>query len=1197
MGETENRSYSDNRSHSAKTVPDQNHAPQQTSSTDTKHSYHNDDKSVTTEGTAAHNNTKQHEETESGGARMMAWNLDSLFDKIKMQGTCEFIGAFDFACLCETFTFPDFDFSVKFADFIAVHWPAERFSSLGRPSGGLVVLFRKTLAPFVKIIKTNISHIICLKISKELLKSTKDLLYVCTYIHPTNSVFYSNKEYENTLDMLEHFISDELAKEEDIDILVSGDLNARIGDWCYAQDQSGNGLDENEVTYDRSSKDTGNNANGKKLIEICNSLNLTPLNGLTERNFDNNFTFLSKRGNSVIDYFLGTPDLLPRITNFQIINRLESQHLPIMTSLKVENKNKETEQKEVDIKKIKWNATKEAECKNILSKEESKKLLEAAEKELEENNVESSVNLFTKLIQSVSKPLEYIMKVGGKKLDRKPWYDKECQKKKKETLTQLHKLGKINNIRQPRRYLKEKTKFLQERMAYQKLVKEKRKKYNQEAKEKLIKDSKDSKTFWATIRKLNSRKAKLPNIPILTWFQYYNQLLNPPEIVTKNEGKEDTLLETKVEELDKEITTEETNKALDKLKSNKSPGEDEIITEVLKSSKGNIMPYLKHLFNKIFELGIFPLQWGLATIIPIYKKGDKELCGNYRGISLLSVTSKVFSSIINTRLYNWAETNQKINEEQAGFRKNYSTIDHIFTLHCMASNCLYGKKRSKLYAAFIDFQKAFDTVHRDKLWEILQKIGVSTKMITTLKAMYTAIKAVVKHGYEKSPEINCTQGVRQGCLLSPLLFSLLVAEIAYQVAGGGRAGYQMVPGAQEIFALLFADDIVLLSLTPIGLQTQINNLKKAAETIGLIVNLQKSKILVYRKGGFLGKQEKWFFGSEQIEVVNSYKYLGYTMTTKISLEIPLAEYAGKAKNKIITIFKTLYKLGKVEPEIFFKLFDVQVKPMVLYAAELWGMAKEESLNTIEKVHSFACKKLLGVTPRTPSTMVQSELNRHPIIIDAKIRAVKYWAKIIQLSENRLPRQAYERELKETNKVDNWAFKIKEMLMTNGYGYVWENGGTFFMKSFLKSLKQRLVDQFWQDAHSKIQERDRFDMYRTIKFDHNREHYATTIEITKFRKAFARLRMGIIDIRYNERFLRPLSSRYCTLCLPQKIDNEFHFLLECPRFTELRHKYLLRCWITKNNLTVIDLIANESVFVTRCCSMYTYHALKYKTQLQ
>ena len=509
----------------------------------------------------------------------------------------------------------------------------------------------------------------------------------------------------------------------------------------------------------------------------------------------------------------------------------------------------------------------------------------------------------------------------------------------------------------------------------------------------------------------------------------------------------------------------------------------------------------------------------------------------------------------------------------------------------MASNCLYGAKRSKLYAAFIDFRKAFDTVHREQLWDILNKIGVSTKMLKMLKAMYSSVKAMVKHGFEKSSEINCPRGVRQGCLLSPLLFSLLVAEIAYQVAEGGRAGYQLVPGAQEIFALLFADDMVLLSLTPIGLQTQINNLKRAAEAIGLIVNLEKSKILVYRKGGFLGKQEKWFFGNEKMEVLNSYKYLGYTMTTKLSIEIPLAEFVGRAKNKVITIFKTLYKLGKIDPDTFFKLFDAQVKPMILYAAEVWGVASDETLNSIEKVHSFACKKLLGVTPRTPNALVQGELNRHPIMIDAKIKAVKYWAKLLVMEDNRLPKQAYTRELKEVSKPDNWAMKIKNLLAVNGYMYVWVNGGTFFMKAFYKSLKQRLIDQFWQNWHSDLLTKDRYDFYRSFKQNHNREHYTTTITINKFKKAFARFRMGITELRNNERFLRPLSSRECFFCSPAKIENEYHFLFVCPIYHDIRTKYLLRCWITLNNLTVNEIIDNSSAQVTKCSSMYIYHAQK------
>ena len=1112
-----------------------------------------------------------------------------------MQGVTDFICSFDIICLSETFTLPSFDFNIKFSDFKVIHWPAERFSAMGRPSGGLVVLIKNKLAQYIEVINTNTSHIICLKIAKTLLNSTKDLLYIGTYNHPTSSIFYSNKDYENTLDMLDHFISDELDGHDDVDLLINGGLNARMGDWSFSENPEINDIGEDDITYHRSTQDANINANGRNLIELCITYGLTPLSGLISRNFDNRFTFISHRGNSTIDHFICTPDLLPYIEDHRVINRIESQHLPITLTLKSSSVNDKEDTVQGEIKKTKWKENKSQECKNILEKDEQINLLKEATEAAETDNIENSISLFTKLMQIVSKPLEYLLKVGGRKMDKKPWYDKQCQKKKKETTILLNKLSKINSSKQPGRYQKEKRSFLQKKLEYQKLIKDKRRLYNQEAKEKLIRDSKDSKSFWATIRKLNFRKIKLPNISITQWFEHYSKLLNPPDMQYAEDPNllSDQTNESTVEELDSEITEEEVHKALRKLKGNKAPGEDEIITEVLILSKEKIFPYLCKIFNKILDLGVFPIQWGLATIVPIYKKGDKEICDNYRGISLLSVTSKIFSSIVNNRLYNWAENNNKINEEQAGFRKSYSTIDHIYTLHCIASNCLYGSKRSKLYAAFIDFQKAFDTVNRDKLWDILLKIGVSSKMIKLLKAMYSSVKALVRQGYEKSPEIECPRGVRQGCLLSPLLFSLLVAEIAYQVAGGGRAGYQLIPGAQEIFALLFADDIVLLSLTPIGLQTQINNLKQASESLGLIVNLQKSKIVAFRKGGFLGKQEKWFFGNEPIEVVNNYKYLGYTMTTKLSIEIPLSEFAGRAKSKVISIFKTLYKLGKVEPDIFFKLFDAQVKPMMLYAAEIWGLASTETLNTIEKVHMFACKKLLGVTPRTPSALVQAELNRHPIIIDAQIKSVKYWSKLLQLDINRLPRQAYERELREKNKPDNWTEKLKNLLSLNGYAYVWNNGGTPFMKSFCKSLKQRLVDQFWQNWHSNLETSDRYDMYRTIKLDHKQEGYVHTLTISKFRKAFARIRLGILDLRYNERFLRPYSSTHCVFCGPQIVENEHHFLLECPMYSEIRSKYLLRCWITIHNITVLDLLANDSPNVTKCCSMYVYHAQKYK----
>ena len=144
---------------------------------------------------------------------------------------------------------------------------------------------------------------------------------------------------------------------------------------------------------------------------------------------------------------------------------------------------------------------------------------------------------------------------------------------------------------------------------------------------------------------------------------------------------------------------------------------------------------------------------------------------------MLSIVSKLFTAILNKRLYAWAENEEKISKEQAGFRKGYSTIDHIFTLITMVKSKLDSRRGDKVYVAFIDEKKAFDTVDRDKLWETLEKI-TSSKMVNILKAMCFWVQSCIRWGANISDFFACPQGVKQGCLLSPIIFSLLISEVA-----------------------------------------------------------------------------------------------------------------------------------------------------------------------------------------------------------------------------------------------------------------------------------------------------------------------------------------------------------------------------------------------------------------------------------
>ena len=131
------------------------------------------------------------------------------------------------------------------------------------------------------------------------------------------------------------------------------------------------------------------------------------------------------------------------------------------------------------------------------------------------------------------------------------------------------------------------------------------------------------------------------------------------------------------------------------------------------------MDILVTFFNVLFERGIYPDSLTENIIIPLFKKGNQNDHDNYRGISLCDISSKLYSSIINNRLQEWIEQNNLTGECQAGFEKDYSTVDHMFTLMAMIQK-QFALNR-KLYVAFIDFEMAFDSTSRKLLWPILLK--------------------------------------------------------------------------------------------------------------------------------------------------------------------------------------------------------------------------------------------------------------------------------------------------------------------------------------------------------------------------------------------------------------------------------------------------------------------------------------------
>ena len=131
----------------------------------------------------------------------------------------------------------------------------------------------------------------------------------------------------------------------------------------------------------------------------------------------------------------------------------------------------------------------------------------------------------------------------------------------------------------------------------------------------------------------------------------------------------------------------------------------------------------------------------------------------------------------------------------------------------------------------------------------------------------------------------------------------------------------------ELFLLLFADDIVLLSVSVTGLQRQLNSLYDATMRLDLKVNMNKTNIVVFRKGGYLSRHEKWTYGNENVTVVNVYKYLGIFFSTRLSFRYACQDLMNRGKRAVLAILQVMYKLDCSSFSIFQKLFDSQVQPI------------------------------------------------------------------------------------------------------------------------------------------------------------------------------------------------------------------------------------------------------------------------------
>ena len=345
--------------------------------------------------------------------------------------------------------------------------------------------------------------------------------------------------------------------------------------------------------------------------------------------------------------------------------------------------------------------------------------------------------------------------------------------------------------------------------------------------------------------------------------------------------------------LNAEIDEGELKKGLKSLKNNKSTGPDGILNEQIKATFPIMKNIYLKLFNTILDTGCFPETWAEGLIVPIYKKkGSKNNPNNYRGITLISCLAKFFTIILNNRLKIVAKW--VISQIQAGFRPGYSTLDHVFSLMCIL--ILYKNYKKNLFIAFIDYQKAFDTIWRAGLWSKLMKEGIGGKFLNVIKDMYAKSKSCVLQNGKTSGYFSSYAGVRQGEILSPLLFAFYINDLEDFFKSKNISSLSSLKDIShdvinlmdiemnlylDLLTLFYADDTILMSETALGLQQALDELLNYCKEWKLTVNQDKTKIIsILNEKKSKMASPKFFYDGKELEIVNEFNYLGVLLTQK-----------------------------------------------------------------------------------------------------------------------------------------------------------------------------------------------------------------------------------------------------------------------------------------------------------------------------